>query len=340
MRWFENGTPLVALGLLLFLHPSVEAATLGVFFDPDGTQGTANPPRFTTTNEFWVLGFDLDRPYDGYEFSLIIDPNIIVFAVEIPPGATDLDGDPTDSNWIVQLAACTGELGIQQLARADYGIFDTNSIDLAICVAPASPSNFDPLAPGYSDCDGGLWPFAAAHQPGGYRDGCGVLYPSDNPCDLPTQVYQLEIADATADPGALVPVPVRLTNVDGECALPLGDFDGVELTVQWDPTVASLESVEPVSVTQGWSLTADIETGSADVLMETDTLVTAGRDPADWLILMFRAALPGGSTDLWLRNGYVLREGYGEYTMLRSGTLTVLPVATEQASFGALKSRY
>ena len=175
---------LLGLASLLLVHAGAtfaqgEPGDVGVFFDPAGTTSTACWPAFTTTNQFWVAGFDLEEGVRGYELGLIIDPTIIIFAsvMDQPGGTINIGAAP--HNWIVWTGACLDGSGVFSLLRFTAGYFVPSVADLLVCTTSSTPSSFVPATPGYLTCADQLVPFGVAQNGSGiYPDGCGVICPS------------------------------------------------------------------------------------------------------------------------------------------------------------------
>jgi hypothetical protein len=167
---------LLAMATAAFAQP--EDGDIGVVFDLGFTQPTADPPRFTTNNLAYVLAYNLTPEVCGYEFGLVINPLIIIFAsVAEPPGNVNLGPAPT--NWIVGTGSNYPGTGIVKLVTLTYGTFDASATDMAICLTPSTPSSFNPPSPGWLECGTDLlFPFGIANHSDFYGDGCGVLFPT------------------------------------------------------------------------------------------------------------------------------------------------------------------
>jgi hypothetical protein len=186
-------TAALALATAAFAQP--DPGDFGIFGDLNASQTSATPPLFTTTNLCYAIAYDVGGAgIFGYEFGVVINPNIIIFAsVAEPPGNVNLGPAPT--NWIVGTGACLPSAGAVKLVTFTYGVFASGLTDLTFCVTPSTPSSFTPAAPGWLECvTDRLTPFGVAAQGGGiYNDGCFVLYPSSEP----------PIADAQASWGSV-----------------------------------------------------------------------------------------------------------------------------------------
>ncbi len=167
---------LVAFSSMAFAQ--AEPNDIAVTFDLAGTVTTADPAPFTTTNLFYVVGFDHDNAeVSGFEFELLVDPVILTFGVPVilPPGSPINVGDGANE-LIVGLGNCAPGGGATALAQWTYGVFTPGAADLTICLIASSPSSFNPAVPGYLRCDGGLVPYGLGAQSATYGDGCAVVY--------------------------------------------------------------------------------------------------------------------------------------------------------------------
>ncbi len=160
-----------------------DAGDLGVSFDQAGTTTNAAPPVFTTTNLFYVVAEDANggTGIAGFEFDLIVDPNILTFGVPvILPAGSPINVGDGPNELIVGLGNCAQSAGVTPLVQWTYGVFAPGLSDLLICIVAASPSSFAPAVPGYLGCDSSLNSAGARNNGGGsYPDGCGVVYASD-----------------------------------------------------------------------------------------------------------------------------------------------------------------
>ena len=169
--------PLIALPGTAFAQP--EPGDIGITFDVQFRTAVASPPRFTTTNLFYAIGHDLAGGFFGYELGVAIDPRIIIFGSGPPdPGAEYMGSTP--GNWFVAFGRCVPGGGNVVLVAFRYGVFDPVATDLTLCITPATPSSFDPPAPGYVQCvSDRLIPFGVAnHGTDDYPDGCAVVFPT------------------------------------------------------------------------------------------------------------------------------------------------------------------
>jgi hypothetical protein len=174
-------------GLLVFLAGPALAqpqdGDVGLVFDLGFTQPWADPPLFTTTNEFYVLGYNLSGDVAAYEFQLTADPRIVLFSstdLANPEGSVNTGLPPY--SWIVDVGACVSGDGIVPLVQLIYGVFDATARDLTICIGPTTQSSFSPPSPGYRNCAGELARFGIANHGGrGYPDGCAVVYGDFSP---------------------------------------------------------------------------------------------------------------------------------------------------------------
>jgi hypothetical protein len=124
--------------------------TLGVFFDPTGTQRTLDVIPLTPF-DFYVVADNTDGGILGYEFQLSIPPELVVLdRVMNPPSSINVgSGD----NWIVGTGVCLPGTGKVDLVRYTVMLIAFNE-DLVIELLPATPSSFSPESPGYVTCLG------------------------------------------------------------------------------------------------------------------------------------------------------------------------------------------
>jgi hypothetical protein len=156
----------------------VHARDIGVYFDQNATLCTVNAPPFTTTLNFWVLGFDLDGGVLGYEVGLTIDPAIVIFASQMEQPGMPINVGQAPTNWIVGTGACFDGDGVFHLLKFTYGYFDAAATNMTVCLGPTTPSSFTPASAGYLQCNESLIPFGLATYPGDYPPGCSVINPT------------------------------------------------------------------------------------------------------------------------------------------------------------------
>lgn len=156
----------------------VDPGDLGVYFDQDGAVCSTSVAPFVTTHQFFALGVELGD-IAGYEFGLTIDPSLIIFssADATNPGNSINVGTPP-SMWIVGIGTCLPGTPVATLVQFTYGYFTGGLTDMTICLGPATPTSFDPPAPGYLDCIGQIFPSGVATFPGDYPAGCAVVNPT------------------------------------------------------------------------------------------------------------------------------------------------------------------
>ena len=122
---------------------------------------------------FYVVGFDQDGGYKGYEFEIQVSPTVTVLArVLNPPTALNVgSGD----NFIVGTGGCVSGVGAVVLVDYQALVF-APEFDSPICVTNSTPSSFQPAVQGYLTCSDELIPFGLAENGQGiYPDGCGIL---------------------------------------------------------------------------------------------------------------------------------------------------------------------
>lgn len=166
--------PLSALAQL----PEPDPGDLWISFDEIGNKLCTVTTPFVTNNVFYVLTQDVPGGIAGYEFSLNIDPLVIVFAgddLTNPGGSINVGTAPQE--WIVGIGNCLAGVGIVPLVQITYGMFALDTFEHLICQQPSDPSSFAPATPGYLDCSGGLFPFTP-HPDGNFNgpSGCGFFY--------------------------------------------------------------------------------------------------------------------------------------------------------------------
>lgn len=159
-----------------------EPGDVGVFFDLAGTQTSATPPAFVTTNLFYVATFGLTE-ISGYEFAInVSDPSILILGgVELtnPGGSINVGTAPLE--WTVGIGFCAGNANALNLVQVQYGFFVPIIADVLICLGPSDPASLNPPVPAYLNCSGNILPFGVAQNgQGAYPDGCGVLYPTND----------------------------------------------------------------------------------------------------------------------------------------------------------------
>ncbi len=171
----------IVLGSLAVHGTARCEGTIGVYFDTAGTVTLASPPLLTTDNEFYVVVNGVpEGELKGFEFDLLIDPNILVFGVPRIVVGPPLPVFSGPYEFIVGLQRCSPAAGPTVLVEFTYGIFSTESIsDLELCLFEASPSSFSPPVPGYLTCDGALEPFFTVPSAcPGLAESCAVVYPT------------------------------------------------------------------------------------------------------------------------------------------------------------------
>ena len=113
-----------------------EPGDIGVFGDPAGTITTIDAVAFVPFN-FYVVGFDQDGGYKGYEFEIQVSPTVTVLArVLNPPTALNVgSGD----NFIVGTGGCVSGVGAVVLVDYQALVF-APEFDSPICVTNSTPS--------------------------------------------------------------------------------------------------------------------------------------------------------------------------------------------------------
>ena len=171
---------LVAMATAAFAQP--EDGDFGLTFDLGFSQPSADPPRFTQDNKLYVLGYNLSPEVCGYEFGLVIDPNMIIFGSQAEPAATSINLGPAPTNWIVGTGGNYTGTGNVLLVTLTWGTFNATATDMTVCMTPATPSSFVPPVPGWLECGTDLLiPAGTGNSSVAYGDGCAVAYPTLEP---------------------------------------------------------------------------------------------------------------------------------------------------------------
>ena len=145
---------------------------IGLFFDVGGmeTTGTieADTPFF-----LYLVAFDAPGGISGYEGSLELAPNYLLFNAVFEPVSTSINVG-TDLNWAVGTGNCIPAVGPTLLVT--FQLFTTDPV--ADEIFTLGPSSFDPPVIGYVDCNFLPYPFGFAVDGGAYPDNSAVGNPT------------------------------------------------------------------------------------------------------------------------------------------------------------------
>jgi hypothetical protein len=153
--------------------PQPDPGDIWVAFDEIGNQYCALITPFTTDNAIYVLTQDVAGDIAGYEFSLGLDPGLVVFSYTdlTNPGFSINVGTPP-GEWIVGIGFCLSGTGIVPLVQLTTGVFAVDANEHLLCPGASDPSSFSPPTPGYLDCSSGLIPFTPYPE----NSGCSFYY--------------------------------------------------------------------------------------------------------------------------------------------------------------------
>jgi hypothetical protein len=168
-----------AVALPASAYAQAEPNDIGVLFDLAGSQTSASP-ALGVPFEFWITAFDLPDIL-AYEMCVMTPPSLTIVDITIldPHGPCEVCFHPC---WITVLTECIDAAAVHPLVRYTAYNFTTDLADALICIEPYRRSSFVPPAPGYMACTEELIPFGVAENGQGiYPDGCGVLYPTQEP---------------------------------------------------------------------------------------------------------------------------------------------------------------
>lgn len=168
---------LLALGLLSIprsARSGIDPGDAGVFFDPAGSWIGRSGIIAYVPFDLYVVSHSVPGGMEGYEFSVIPPPEMLVASARTLPASYSDFGMGAD-NWIVDTnAQCVGAVGPFVMVKYNAALFlSTPAPNTLICFGGATPSRVSDAKPGYLPCgsSGELLPFGLVYSE------CAVLNP-------------------------------------------------------------------------------------------------------------------------------------------------------------------
>jgi hypothetical protein len=275
-------------------HP---AGSIGVFFDAAGTMTSTSVPAPFILFNVYVIGFRVPGGMLGYEFSVGMPAGTIVSGGRqfFPAGA--LDVGTGDDNWLVG----TGGTCLEESVAAQIMVQYNGALFLAqpganvqICLGGATPSSVGGI-PGYVTClsPNDFRTFGPAYVDCAGQAACALLNPSGAPSSCPG--IEIAFGNRSAVPGAVVDIPVTLSQVQ----LPKGnlnDLSGLDLSIHWNGSIATLESVTVAPATSNWLMQYFPGQDSTRVSMASLSGISVPASGVVVLIVRLRAGNNSGQT--------------------------------------------
>ncbi len=274
---------------------------------------TADVPAFTPFDWYLVTEFsfedvgisgqDFVNGMGGWEARIDIDPNIIVTQQTLQPISSINVG--ILPNWIVGTGSLVAAASTPfTLVRFSGLLVSFDIEDLVVDLGAPVPSSFDVLGgpgpvPGWvewvasGECaDPCLRPFVDASSR--LVVNC-VNAPECNP--VQGNGIEIAVGNGTVDVGPVeVPVTVQRTTI-----LKAGDpsrLAGLDLVINWDPALASLDAVLLAPATNNWFMEYSSTAGTVDISMASLSEIDTPLSPLDVLRLQFTATGVEGETPL------------------------------------------
>jgi hypothetical protein len=126
-----------------------QAATIGVYFDPNARLDQAEVAPFATFT-FYVATSDLDGDLSGYEFKLLAPLQVTLLgAAPIP--ATSLNVGSAPANWIVGVGSCLDATQARAIVQVT-GMLMADLVNVELRLGAAQPSSVGGSGPAYTIC--------------------------------------------------------------------------------------------------------------------------------------------------------------------------------------------
>ncbi len=328
------------VSLPLGAHASIlQEGEIGVFGDAEATQIEA---AFEVGVPFAVHIVARPGPLGmtAWETSISFPSEFLLLNVEFE-SSTSIDVGIGDNNLIIGIGdGCqTGNAnGLVPLAKVwllqfQYGVGGS------LCLGASSPSSVGSSGPAFSNCLNQVAPMNLASN-GCVRLGTGL-------CEgvlLARTALGFEDVDGTA--GAVLPMDFQGFSFDFlDCVGQRGNLTTFEVDISWDPAVATLASVVPKDIPTDWTLSSTIGVGVASLTLSGGNPFPIDANftlPQSFATLNWQTSSTPGATVVRIDHSELnfVYGGTGPITTSFGGSLSTMPVATDQTSFGAVKARF
>jgi hypothetical protein len=326
----------------------LDPGQIGLFGDPAAEERFATYRHLEPFDVYVVI----QEPAQGiraWEASIEIPPEFILMGIELDhPNSVNVGQTIGNTvNMIVGLGGgCSFSPEPYPLATLTLMSIERISWPVDICMGAATPSSFDPPIPGYVTCLEELAPLDLASPSG--VEGCGQLGADWCGPIWPARTF-LGMLSANGAPGEFADMP--LLGASGgylDCWNEARDLTRIDLELEWDFAVGTLESVTLDGLPPDWGAAITPQTTGALVSLTGTTGIQLLYGVSTHLASMrFQLTMDPGSTVVDILSVAVDGPSIEDLPALVGGPdiqgpaiLSSEPVTTEAESFGSLKATF